>query len=439
MMKIPDERPISSDAAPIVNFADGLLFAFLLGSARTPPSFRRMLRDSLFLMGLGFGSAWADARKECADWVSTPTDRSIEVCSTIVRSDSEAAGAYVNRGGSGDSTDKSDLDRAIAYYDKAIETNPRSAFSYNGRAAAYDRKGDPDRALADYTRAIEIDPRYAWAYNNRGSTYERKSDLDRALSDYTKAIEIDAKFAYAYNNRGNIHRAKGDLDRALADHSKAIEINPKYAWAYNNRGDVFKIKGDLGRALADYTKAIEINPKYARAYMNRGKALDAQGNHDLALADYTKAVELEPNNAGSLRALALARFDGADFKGAARDLSQFLKLKDDAYGFAYLYISRARLGEKPEAELETNAGRLKQKAWPLPVLEMYLGKRSPAATLEVASNPEEICEAQFYIGQWHVLSGNRAEARPALQAAADRCPKTFIEYSSAMAELERLK
>ena len=46
-------------------------------------------------------------------------------------------------------------------------------------------------------------------------------------------------------------------------------------------------------------------------------------------------------------------------------------------------------------------------------------------------------EAQFYIGQWHVLKARKAEA--ALKVAIETCPKNSVEYAAAVAELKRLK
>jgi lipoprotein NlpI len=73
------------------------------------------------------------------------------------------------------------------------------------------------------------------------------------------------------------------------------------------------------------------------------------------------------------------------------------------------------------------------------VTELYLGKRSPEATLDAAAKADDRCEAHFYIGQWHVLKGNLADARKALEVAANTCTKIFIEYDVAVAELKRLK
>ena len=94
------------------------------------------------------------------------------------------------------------------------------------------------------------------------------------------------------------------------------------------------------------------------------------------------------------------------------------ELEENSYSVIWRYLARERAGENGRAELEANAARVKSKDWPYPVFELYLERRSPSDVLSVASKPDERCEAQFYIGEWHLLHGNRAAAATALQAAA---------------------
>ena len=133
-----------------------------------------------------------------------------------------------------------------------------------------------------------------------------------------------------------------------------------------------------------------------------------------------------------------AYFYQGNFKAAASALSRANELEDDGYSVIWRFLAHERGGENGTAELEAAAARLKREEWPYPVIELYLGVRSPAEVLQLASKPEERCEAEFYIGEWHLLRGNRAAAATALQAAADICSKDFIEYKGALAELKRL-
>jgi len=53
--------------------------------------------------------------------------------------------------------------------------------------------------------------------------------------------------------------------------------------------------------------------------------------------------------------------------------------------------------------------------------------------------PEERCEAQYYLGQWQLLRDDRANSIEALRNEVKSCPKEFIEYAGALAELKRLE
>jgi lipoprotein NlpI len=97
------------------------------------------------------------------------------------------------------------------------------------------------------------------------------------------------------------------------------------------------------------------------------------------------------------------------------------------------------MGEAAAAELETDAAKLKGQEWPYPVIELYLDRRSPQATFDAATKPDERCEVQFYIGEWHILMGDMVAAAPALQVAVDTCQKNLVEYFAAVYELNRLK
>lgn len=111
----------------------------------------------------------------------------------------------------------------------------------------------------------------------------------------------------------------------------------------------------------------------------------------------------------------------------------------DAYAAMWRYMARVRAG-RPDAaaELETAAAKLKQDQWPFPAVELLLGRKTPEAVLAAAAKPDDRCEAQFYIGMWHALRGDRKAAAEPLKAALETCPKSFVEYLGAKVELARV-
>jgi len=280
---------------------------------------------------------------------------------------------------------------------------------------AYDcAKSSGDTQINACTRGIESGhwqgANLGAAYDNRGNAKKNKGDFDGAIADYNRAIELNPQDAGAYNNRGIAKKNKGDLDGAIADFNRAIELNPRLSEAYNNRGNAKKNKGDLDGAIADYNRAIELNPQDADAYSNRGNAYYYQGNFAHAGADLAHAYELDP----------------------------------DIYTALWLYLAQSRNGSKGKNELIKNVASLDTSKWPAPIVALYLGTGTPSTVFSAVENPDaqtrkdQRCEANFYVGSWQLLKGDRKQALSSLRAARDGCPKTFIEYTGAVYELKRL-
>jgi tetratricopeptide (TPR) repeat protein len=401
-------------------------------------------------------------------------DQMIRGCTALIRSGeysgSDLAVIFTNRGSAYD--DKRDEDRAIADHNRAIKLDPKLDLAFNNRANAYGRKGEVDRAMADYDQAIKLNPKFAAAYNNRGTTWrDDKRDNARAIADYDRAIGINPKFADAYNNRGIAYDNMGDHDRALANYSSAIQVDPKFSRAYNNRGLQYRDKGDYAIAIADFDAAIAIDPQYANAYRNRGNAYvkkgdydraiadlttalgikpeDSEtlvgrgiaygktGNYDRAIADYDKIIAINPQDVAALSNRGYTRFYRGDFADAAADLSRVAPMDGYPYPGLFRFLAQSRAGQAV-SDIEPLTQRMKGRDWPYAVLELYLGRSDPAATLAAAQKPDERCEAQFYVGEWQLVQGDRAAARQRLEEAVAICPKSFIEYTGAHTELNRI-
>jgi tetratricopeptide (TPR) repeat protein len=373
------------------------------------------------------GSAYDDKRDE--DQAIADHDSAIRIDPKLDLAFNNRANAYGRKG---------EIDRALADYDAAIRLNPKFSAAYNNRGTTYrDDKRDTTRAIADYDQAIRINPRFADAYNNRGIAYDNKGDRDRALADYTSAIRYDAKFALAYNNRGLEYREKGEYDAAIADFNTALAIDSGYANAYRNRGHAYVKKGDYDRAITDFTAALAIKPKDSESCAGRGLAYQKIGDYDRAIADYDNMIAIDPQDMAALSNRGYVHFYRGDFVDAAVDLSHVVGNDLFTYPSLFRFLAQSRAGEAASG-LEAAARRVNSRDWPYPVFELYLGQRDPAAALSAAQKPEERCEALFYVGEWQLLQGDRALARQRFEEAIGNCPKSFIEYTGAQAELRRL-
>ncbi|MDP5054083.1 MAG: adenylyl cyclase, partial [Congregibacter sp.] len=142
-------------------------------------------------------------------------------------------------------------------------------------------ESDMQRALALLNEAIEIDPTYAPAYASRAKAYTLLSDrpgsygsipakeaLAKARADVDKALALDSKLADAYAVQGLINADTGRPDFAVSSLRRALELNPNSLDARNWLGLALAFNGRL-RDVADQLKTlVDIDPLYRPGVTN---------------------------------------------------------------------------------------------------------------------------------------------------------------------------
>jgi lipoprotein NlpI len=275
---------------------------------------------------------------------------------------------------------------------------------------------NPDLAIKHCTRAIEsgkLTPaERALAHLSRGIEWAAKNDQDRAISDYDAALGLDPKLADALHNRGIAWAHKGNPDRAIADFDAALRLQPKDTSILHARAVEWTVKGDYKRALADYDAALRLDPKATGMIFSRARTLFYAGDYARAVEEFEKSHKIEPGD----------------------------------YSALWLYLARRRANVAGAEDLLDRDTRGSQRgAWPAAVIALYLGRTDLQSVLNAATDNdparhrEQRCEADFYVAHWHVIQNAPDRALPLLQQAERSCPKHFLEYEGALAELRRLQ
>jgi lipoprotein NlpI len=265
------------------------------------------------------------------------------------------------------------------------------------------------------------------------------------LYSYPRLLHPGAQSDSSYMRSAWAWMDMKEYENASADFTEAIRVNPKNPDAYYGRGGVWLKRGNYDEAITDYTEAIRLKPKFAYAYYGRGIAWYFKGNYDKAIADESEAIRLNPYYARFYRSRGVAKFDNSQFYSAAADLARERMLKGDIYAAIWLYLAQERSNGTGVAGLKRYANSMDEEKWPAAVIELFLGETKPAKVLSQAADPDpktnkgNICEADFFLGEWHILRNERQEARRLLNRARDECPRDSLQYESAIAELERLK
>lgn len=377
----------------------------------------------------------------------TDIDRAIEVCTRAIESGELPAeilaGAHYERGGAW--LGRGDFDGAIADFGEAIRLDPTFKHSYFLRAKALEIKGEFHRAILDLSEIIKLDQRSAMTYRTRGILWYRLREFDRAIADYDRALALRPNDPDILSDRGDSRVRKADLDRAIADFDEALRIDPDHRNARYNRGNVWYAKGAYERAIADLSRLIALAPEDAGAYSSRARAWTRLNRFEDAAVDYDAVVRLVPEHAPTWVERGWVNFYLERFAASASDFARAHELGPDVWRAMWAYMANARAGRDLRRQLRASTRTYRQQSWPLQAVALFLGEATPDTVLRAARRAEsdnkqrEVCDAHFYIGQYHLIRGQREQAVPPLREARSRCPAASNERIAAAAELRRLQ
>jgi adenylate cyclase len=185
-----------------------------------------------------------------------------------------------------------------------------------------------NKALEYFEKAIEQDPEYARAYSGLADTY---SIL--ATQNYLSGAEA-------------LPKAKRRTERAL-------ELDSGLAEAHASLGFLHGVECNWGEAEREFKLAIELNPSYATAHLWYSITLTWLRRHEEAIEEAVKAEELDPFSPIMMIAVGQALAYARHYDEAIEELQRMTKTNPEVYlphhmlGLAYLYkgLNELAIGE----------------------------------------------------------------------------------------------
>jgi eukaryotic-like serine/threonine-protein kinase len=195
------------------------------------------------------------------------------------------------------------IGKAIASFQRAVDTDPHYALAYVGLAEAFKRQYDVlkdtqliDAALEDGSRALALDDRLASAHAAMGMIQDSKGDYKRAESEFNKALKLDRANAAAYRELATAYDAMGRADKAEATYKQAIELRHDDWSSVKQLGVFYFNKGRLNEAERCFRKVIRLTPDSAKAYSNLGGLYAKMGRYADAEAQFQRSLSLAPTS-----------------------------------------------------------------------------------------------------------------------------------------------
>jgi TolB-like protein/Tfp pilus assembly protein PilF len=244
-----------------------------------------------------------------------------------------------------------DHEKALAYFQQAVDEDPLYAAAYAGIADTYVflafYRGLPResalKARNAATKALELDPDLASAHTSL-ATIKALNDWDwaGAEAECRRAIELESGASEPHRTYGWLLSVLGRHAQAIAEARQGRELDPLSSNANYDLAFALAVARRYEQAIAQLQKVLELDPKFFRARIGLGHIYAAQSRYGEALAEFVKAGA-RPELTAWLHALA-----GKEAK-ARKALARALERKSAGTSRVILSATYALLGERDEA------------------------------------------------------------------------------------------
>jgi TolB-like protein/DNA-binding winged helix-turn-helix (wHTH) protein/Flp pilus assembly protein TadD len=238
------------------------------------------------------------------------------------------------------------LNVALAYFDQAIDEDPKYAQAYSGLADTYALLGDwqyavmaPKEALpkakAAATKALELDNTLGEAHNSLAFVLDGFDwDLDSGGKEFRRAIELNPGYATAHHWYA-WHLALLDrYDEALVEMRKAENLDPLSLVINADLAELLILAHSYDESIQQSRKTIEMDPNFALAHNQLAQAYLQKRMTDEAITELRKAVQLSGGSPTCIANLARAYAASGKPSEAAKLLSDLMKRSSPNYSYA---------------------------------------------------------------------------------------------------------
>jgi adenylate cyclase len=251
--------------------------------------------------------------------------------------------------------------KAIEYFQQAIEKDPAYALAYAGLSDSYEMLGfwgvlPPQemwpKAKAAALKALEIDETLAEAHVALGwVSFTYDWDWPAAEKHFKRALALNPSSPAAHHGWYSIYLgALGQSDDALAEAQRALDLDPVSAVSNHNVAEQLYLARRFDEAIAQCRKTLEMDPSFPLTHSLLGRAYLAKGMYRESLVELEKYLALSPGNPAALAGLAYAQARAGERNQALRVFEELRELSKQRHVPSYLFaVVYAGLGDKDQA------------------------------------------------------------------------------------------
>ena len=251
---------------------------------------------------------------------------------------------------------------ALAYFNQAIEEDPRYAPAYSGLADTYALLGDWQyavmtpkevypKAKAAAIKALELDSALGEAHNSLAFVLDGFDwDFDAAGKEFRRGIELTPGYATAHHWYAWHLSLLGRYDEAIAEMKKAENLDPLSLIINADLAELLVLAHANDESIEQSRKTIEMDPNFALAHNQLAQAYLQKHLYDEAVAELQKAVQLSGGSPTCIANLARAYAISGKRDETKRLLSDLKQRSNPNHSYAAeIAMIYASLGDKDQA------------------------------------------------------------------------------------------
>lgn len=251
---------------------------------------------------------------------------------------------------------------ALAYFNQAIDEDPKYAPAYSGLADTTALLGDwqyavmtPKEALpkakAAAIKALELDGALGEAHNSLAFCLDGFDwDFDAAGKEFRRAIELNPSYATAHHWYAWHLSLLGRYDEAIAEMRKAENLDPLSLIINADLAELLVLAHSYDESIRQGRKTIEMDPNFALAHNQLAQAYLQKHMNDEAVAELQKAAQLSGGSPTVMANLARAYVASGKRGEAIKLLSGLKKRSNATYSHgSEIAVIYAALGDTDQA------------------------------------------------------------------------------------------
>jgi TolB-like protein/DNA-binding winged helix-turn-helix (wHTH) protein/Flp pilus assembly protein TadD len=268
---------------------------------------------------------------------------------------------------------------------KALEAYQLGVYFWNTRA-----KENLQKAVTYFQKAIEIDPNFAESYAMLADTYnmlgyyrfaDGKEMLTKARAAAEKALALDDSIAEAHIAMAFIQFTPTDVEQARRSIERAVELAPYNSTARVRYGWILNRLEKLDEAVTQMKLAQEYDPLSPVSNGALCNILIQRENFAESVKACEKAVELAPNTADNRLYLANAYFFNGNHEDAIKQAKIGIESGKNKFsslgslGYFYAKLNRRAEAEEIVAQLKPELVKDAMLYNDLALINYALGRR----------------------------------------------------------------